>query len=242
MNKTKKILLIVSITLLVLIAGGFIGFDMYVDDYYHSDTNCEPALTTDETITVKDTDDFITFEPKEYDTGIIFYPGGKVEAESYAPLCRKWSEEGIYVVIVKMPYNLAILDEDKASEVTNNKVEHWYMAGHSLGGVCASDYISEHVDAFDGLILLASYSTKDLSDSELKVLSIYGSNDEVLNKDSYSKNRDNLPSNTMEEIIFGGNHCQFGSYGYQDGDGMASISREEQWKMTVEYTKMLLEE
>ena len=35
-------------------------------------------------------------------------------------------------------------------------------------------------------------------------------------------------------MIEGGNHCQFGSYGFQKGDNEASISHEEQMYKTVE--------
>lgn len=235
----KKIKILITI-LLVLVASCAIGFHVYVNDYYHANEEATYALTS-ETITITDTDDLITFEPSQYDTGIIFYPGAKVEAESYAPLCKKWAEEmNIYVVIVKMPYNLAILDEDKASEVNNENVQHWYMAGHSLGGVAASDHISKHKDSFEGLILLASYSTKDLSDTNLNVLTIYGSNDTVLNHESYDKNRSNLPVDTIEVVIDGGNHSQFGSYGSQKGDTQATITSEKQLDLVIEYTKELM--
>lgn len=242
MKKTIKILITILIVLLILVGGCGIGFNVYVSDYYHADEDAKLALIS-EVVTITDTDDFITFEPSSYDTGIIFYPGAKVEAESYAPICKKWAEEmNFYVVIVKMPYNLAILDEDKASEVTNKNVQHWYMAGHSLGGVAASDYISENVDVFDGLILFASYSTKDLSHTDLHVLTMYGSNDEVLNHESYDENHNNLPEDTLEVVLYGGNHAQFGSYGFQDGDGYASISREEQEDLVIEYTQMFMED
>ena len=38
----------------------------------------------------------------------------------------------------------------------------------------------------------------------------------------------------MEVVIDGGNHSQFGNYGFQKGDGEARISREEQEDRTVE--------
>ena len=97
----------------------------------------------------------------------------------------------------------------------------------------AADYASKHDDEFKGLILLASYSTKDLRNKELKVLSIYGSNDEVLNIESYADNLINLPLDTTETILEGGCHSQFGSYGLQKGDGVCAISSDEQLKLTV---------
>lgn len=54
-----------------------------------------------------------------------------------------------------------------------------------LSAVQSADYAASHSSSFDGLVLLASYSTKDLSDASFPVLSlsIYGSEDGVLNMD-----------------------------------------------------------
>jgi hypothetical protein len=55
------------------------------------------------------------------------------------------------------------------------------------------------------------------------VLSIYGSEDGVMNREKYEKYKENLPSILTEIIIDGGNHANFGLYGRQDGDGSAEI-------------------
>ena len=98
----------------------------------------------------------------------------------------------------------------------------------------AANYAAAHSEDYDGLILLAAYSTKDLSQMSLRVLSIYGSEDGVLNRDAYKKNWANLPADTTEVVLDGGCHAQFGSYGPQDGDGTPTISGEEQIKQTAE--------
>lgn len=88
---------------------------------------------------------------------------------------------------------------------------------------------------------MASYSTKDLSETSLTILSLYGSSDGVLNKESYEKNLTNLNDNFYEEVIIGGNHAQFGSYGEQKNDSIATIDAQTQWEETVQYTKMVME-
>ena len=98
----------------------------------------------------------------------------------------------------------------------------------------ASNYAAAHSEDFDGLILLAAYSTKDLTGTTLRALSVYGSEDGVMNRESYEKNRANLPADTTEVILDGGCHSQFGSYGPQDGDGIPTISGEEQVRQTAE--------
>ena len=84
------------------------------------------------------------------------------------------------------------------------------------------------MEDFSGLILCASYTTCDFSDSDLRLLSIYGSEDKVLKMDSYESSKVNWPKDAEEEIILGGIHSYFGNYGIQDGDGEPQISNEEQ--------------
>ena len=67
-----------------------------------------------------------------------------------------------------------------------------------------------------------------------KVLSLYGSEDRVLNREKLEAGREFMPVDYTEICIDGGNHAWFGNYGEQDGDGKASISREEQQEQTVE--------
>lgn len=227
----KKILITFGIVI-CLICGGFFA---YVNDYYHADIS-DTVMTSTDKIIVEETDDYISFISKEADTGFIFYPGGKVEAESYVPLMKECANKGISSILVKMPFNLAVFNIDGADGLQGKyDIEHWYIGGHSLGGSMAASYVSKHVDDYDGLILLAAYSTEDLSNTDLNVISIYGSNDQVLSLDKYENNKINLPADYNEYIIEGGNHACFGSYGKQDGDGEASITGEEQVSMTVKY-------
>ena len=99
----------------------------------------------------------------------------------------------------------------------------------------AASYAAKHAEEFEGLVLLAAYSTEDLSDSGLKVLSLYGSEDGVLNREKYEEYRSNLPEDTVEYVIQGGNHAGFGSYGEQEGDGQARVSQGEQIAIMVDW-------
>ncbi|MBP3544180.1 MAG: alpha/beta hydrolase, partial [Lachnospiraceae bacterium] len=137
--------------------------------------------------------------------------------------------------LLHMPGNLAVLDMNAADGILQEypEIEEWYIGGHSLGGSMAASYIDKHADEFEGLVLLAAYSTADLTDDDLKVISIYGSEDKVLNLEKYEEYRENLPENLGEVIIQGGNHAQFGIYGAQEGDGAAVISNAEQIERTA---------
>ena len=119
--------------------------------------------------------------------------------------------------------------------------DHWYLSGHSLGGAMAASFASGHMESLNGLVLLAAYPTKSLKSDSFSVLSIYGSEDGVLNMEKVAEGKSQMPADYTEICIEGGNHAQFGNYGEQKGDHTAGISREEQQKQTVDAILDLME-
>lgn len=232
----KRVKIILAVSLAVILAIGIGGY-AYVSDYYRADeTALEAVAGQADRVQVQQDGDVLWFLPEQPTAGLIFYPGGKVEYTAYAPLLRACAEDGILCALVRMPGNLAVLDAGAADGLRQEhpEVDHWYMAGHSLGGAMAASYAAAHPADYDGLILLAAYSTKDLSQTALRVLSVYGSEDGVMNRTSYEKDRVHLPADSTEVILDGGCHAQFGSYGPQSGDGVPTISGEEQIRQTAE--------
>jgi len=175
--------------------------------------------------------------PSETETALVFYPGAYVNYDAYLPLMVKIAQKGIKCFIVQMPADLSILQIKNADYLPLDypEINNWYIGGHSLGGAMASTYVADNLDIYKGLVLLAAYSTSDLSSSDLKVISIYGSNDGVLKKDKYDKYKSNLPDTVIEKVIEGGNHGNFGEYGFQKGDKEATIDSEVQKQLTADY-------
>lgn len=235
MKKHKKLIITLSAVTAVLLAV-FIGCAVYVNDYYHAEDTAIAAMATKNNYTVEEYGGNIAFIPNKPVAGLIFYPGGKVEHTAYAPLMAEFAKKGVLCVLVEMPFRLAVLDMNAADEIQDNfpQIEKWYIGGHSLGGAMAASYVSNHTSEFDGLLLLGAYSTADISDSGLSVISVYGSEDKVLNMEKYEENRELLPSGFTELIIDGGCHSYFGNYGHQDGDGEPFILPEEQLRQTVD--------
>ena len=214
----KSIFLAAAAAVLALV----VGCRFYVSDYYRAE---ETTMSTPDTVSIETADDRMVFIPEESQAGLIFYPGGKVEFTAYAPLMAKLAEQNILCVLLKMPLNLAVLDMDAAEGIPEQfpEVEQWYLAGHSLGGSMAASFAEKHADTYDGLILLAAYSTEALTETGLKVCSLYGDRDGVLNLEKYREYRSNLPEDTLELVLEGGNHSGFGCYGTQEGDGTSSL-------------------
>lgn len=235
-EKHKKIkICIIFICILIIVIG---LANLYINDYYHADMKAIESFLNDNTTVKmsKISDDIMIFEPEEYNTGMIFYPGGKVEYTSYIPLMQEFASQGVFGVLINMPLNLAVLDINAADGIQQQypNIEKWYIGGHSLGGAMAAKYLSENEENFEGLVLMGAYSTENYSDTDLKIISIYGSEDKVMSYDKYEKYKTNLPSDFLEIIIDGGCHSYFGMYGKQEGDGIPTITNEKQIIKTAE--------
>ncbi len=208
----------------------------YLTDYYHA-VDVDSALASSDAVEVRSIQQGWLFDGPGDQEALVFYPGAKVEASAYAPLMNELAQRGIDCFLVQMPCNLAFFGINAADAFIQNPAypyDRWYLAGHSLGGAMAADYAAGHMDRLSGLVLLAAYPTKSLQAADFPVLVVYGSNDEVVNRDRIEQGLDLMPPVYEEIVIEGGNHAQFGSYGEQDGDGEPSISPEEQRSITVD--------
>ena len=221
---------IVGISLVVVLLAMVIGWGVYVGDYYAAEATAVTAMGGSERVSVQKMDNMTVFTPENPAAGFLFYPGGKVEATAYAPLMLALAERDVLCVLIPMPCNLAVLQPDAAEGIPEHfpRIESWYIGGHSLGGSMAASHAAKNASAYDGLVLLAAYSTADLSTSGLPVISIFGSEDGVLNMEKYAEYKCNLPAAFEEHIMEGGCHAGFGSYGPQDGDGVPTITGEAQ--------------
>ena len=229
-SRRRKWLVAGGIVLLILaILSG--AFFWYVSDYYRAEDTALAVMAQDSSISVQD--NLTILSPSHpTDTAIIFYPGAKVEAEAYLPLLEQIRQLGVTCILVHMPFHMAIFDADAAEDVIAQfpEFQHWYIAGHSMGGAMASKFASDHPDLVAGLILMGAYIYGDYPAE--KALTIYGSlNQSVEDHIDYTEN--------IVEIE-GGNHAQFGNYGPQKGDLPATITAVEQQKQTVEAVEAFL--
>ena len=189
-------------------------------------------------IIVKNNNQYFLFEPKQkFDKIFIFYPGAMVDPKAYVPLCRKISENGIKVYLIKMPWRLASKGYEipKQLHLFADKTKTYILAGHSQGGKMAAQFVKENPNLIQKLILIGTTHPRDISlaESKIPILKIYGSNDGIADETTIFKNKSKLPSTAKLIKIEGANHGQFGYYGFQLGDDSATISREKQQSETL---------
>lgn len=238
-----KIVRNISLGLLALLLLASAGFLVWGSNPLGPAPEALAALQSDSTVAVS-TSPWLEFRPAASQpmTGFVFYPGGRVDYRSYAPLARAIAAQGYLVIIPPMPLSLAVFAPGKAAEViaAYPEIRHWAVGGHSLGGAMASNYIKNHPGAAAGLILIGSYpaGSDDLTTSGLKVISIYGDRDMGL--EGIRASRPLLPGDTRWVEIPGANHAQFGDYGPQPGDGTAAIDRRSQQAQAAEAVAALL--
>ena len=232
-----KVLIMFAIVAVVSVVAMF----LYTSDYYRSEVSIEDFKDSSN-INIIEFSQGLFIDGSENDKALIFYPGGKVEYTAYLPLCMQLAEQGVDCFLAEMPFHLAVFGSNKADKIMNSyEYDEWYLAGHSLGGAMAASYVAENVEKVDGLVMLAAYPTKGLVSEKLKVLSIYGNKDEVLNREKLEEGSELVPEHYTEISLGGANHAGFGNYGAQEGDGEASMDREKQQDMTVKYIMRMIE-
>lgn len=220
----KKILKIAGITLLALIMLAFGAL------YIWSLFTYEPSEALKKQVSIEEVEHksgVYLFEASKSDTGIILYPGAKVEPLAYAYIGDTLMKKGYSVYIPDMPLSFAIFNTNKAQDIITDhpKIKHWYIGGHSLGGAAAAMYAEKNQSKIAGLFFLASYPASDkLKQACFQVLSISGEKDGLATQEKIIRSKKQLPSQTVYHEIKGGNHAQFGMYGKQKGDQPADIT------------------
>ncbi|MBC7442104.1 MAG: alpha/beta hydrolase [Ramlibacter sp.] len=184
-------------------------------------------------VTVTDTPTSVVLAPVDGggDTGLVFIPGARVDPYAYIyKLAGVVESTGVTVVVAKPVLNLAILDRrplraftDPAADAAPG-VDTWYVGGHSVGGVRAC-MLADDPDVA-GLVLLGSYCAAAPSHPGLRALSLTGSADGLSTPEKIADTADLLPADTRFVEINGANHASFGDYGLENGDGVATLSRD----------------
>ena len=223
----------------------FVGWSLWA---YRASGEAHGALVSDKAVAVVTGDGYWRFQPgAPAKLGLLFFPGALVDPVAYAPLTRAVAARGHTVLLVQVPRRGAMGGAESQELVERysravREVEaaggpvRWVVGGHSRGGVISSALARTRPPYVVGLVLIGTSHPRDfsLSHLELPVTQIFGTRDTVADVDKVVAARRNLPPSLTVVEIDGGNHSQFGYYGFQPGDWPATITREEQQRRTVD--------
>jgi pimeloyl-ACP methyl ester carboxylesterase len=186
-------------------------------------------------------DDAIVFAPAApRSSGLMLLPGCPVDPVAYAPLARRIAEQGHLALIVKIPYRCASLPSLEAqldrrvhALAATSPTTRWVLAGHSRGAAHAARIASARPTDIAAYVLIGTSHPRDrdLSRLAIDVTKVAATNDGVAGPAQFDTAR--LPASTHWVRIEGGNHAQFGYYGYQLFDGRATITRQAQQSATL---------
>ena len=236
---------VVGLVLLVIVALGAVGVGAYTAPQPLL-PQATASLASTSAVSFSDAGGRLEWSPAGVSptTGLIVYPGAKVPAAAYGPLAQQIAGNGFLVVVVPMPLNFAVLGIGSADGViaAHPDIKAWAVGGHSLGGAMAAQYASgKHPASLRGLALWASYSAADLSNSGLRVVSVYGTLDAGAATITAPETTKLLPGATIYVTVEGGNHEQMGWYTGQPNDPPATIARDEQQRQVAAATMAMLQ-
>ena len=89
----------------------------------------------------------------------------------------------------------------------------------------ACQNIASNPELFSGLLLIGSYCDASITGFGGQVNVVYGSNDKILSRDNFDRNRGNLPMQATINEVPGLNHSGLFDYGLQKGDGEMTIDK-----------------
>jgi pimeloyl-ACP methyl ester carboxylesterase len=225
----------------VLGSAAFVIFTGWSVIAYRASSIAHEALQSDAQVQVTRTEDAWTFIPKgqhAQPTSLLLFPGALVSPVAYAPLARAIAIAGFSATILKLPRRGAFGGADdpqlfaraRALMTASGGPNAWVVAGHSRGAVVATQLAATRPKGLAGLVFIGSSHPRDVSLAglDIPVAKIVGTRDGLASPDEVNANRPNLPASTHWVWIEGGNHSQFGWYGFQPGDYPARIPAADQ--------------
>jgi pimeloyl-ACP methyl ester carboxylesterase len=223
----------------------FVGWSLIA---YRASAAARTATRSDAAVEVRHGDAIWSFIPRPprpprppratRRTALVFFPGALVDPIAYAPLLRAAAVAGFPSYIVELPRRGAFGGGDdphlerRLDHLLSlpSTPRHWVVAGHSRGAVVAvrtaARADTERREGFESLVLIGTSHPRDVDLSALRVpvTKVVGTRDGLASLAEVEANRMKLPASTRWVRIEGGNHSQFGWYGFQPGDRRATIA------------------
>jgi hypothetical protein len=200
------------------------------------------ALESDARVTVTPGPGYWMFAPPSPAiAGLIFFPGALVDPAAYAPMLHAVAVAGYTALLIEVPNRGAFGGADSPevfartqAATTHAGLRRWVAAGHSRGGVITANLVRRGFPGLAGAVLIGTTHPRDfsLATTSIPITRVLGTRDTVADEYKQERTRPNLPAAARIVRIDGGNHSQFGYYGFQPGDWPATIGRDEQQAIT----------
>jgi len=219
---------------------------------YRADSEAKAATATDDAVAVTHAEGIWRFTPatRSKSSTLVFFPGALVDPRAYAPLARSVAEAGYRVLLVELPRRGAFGGAESpelrlrtAAALASIPDHHSVVVGgHSKGAVVAST-LSSREPGPAGVVLIGTSHPRDvdLSRLDVPVTKIVGTRDGVASPEKVEQNAGLLPAQTRWVWVEGGNHSQFGWYGFQPMDRRAEISAADQRRIMTQAVLELLQ-
>jgi pimeloyl-ACP methyl ester carboxylesterase len=219
---------------------------------FRATSEAHAAMRSDARVVVAHGNGIVNFTSTAQKTqspvGLVFFAGAMVDPVAYAPLMRAVAQAGFPAILVPLPRRGAFGGANSADVLhtaltamqDDTRATRWLIGGHSKGAVVATRMVAElsllGAGNISGLLLVATTHPRDVDLSRLKwpVTKVVGTNDGIAPITTVQANRALLPATTHWVRIEGGNHSQFGWYGFQPLDHVASISRQAQHEQLIQ--------
>lgn len=213
---------------------------------YTASAEARAATASDATVTVTHEGGIWSFQPPtpaNAASALVFFPGALVDPVAYAPLLRAAAAAGFPAYMIELPRRGAFGGGDDPEVMRrldrllarSDAPRRWVVAGHSRGAVVACDVAAARRPGLSAVVLIGSSHPRDvdLSGLTIPVTKIAATRDGLASREEVEGNRSKLPGATRWVWIEGGNHSQFGWYGFQPGDRRATISAAQQREVMV---------
>ena len=244
-SRLRRVLRVVHRVWLTAGTVSFVGFVAWALLAYRANGEARRAMLSDAGVEIVQADTYWTFTPAGVHAerpALLFFPGALVDPIAYAPLIRRVAQRGFPAVLVRVPRRAAFGGAEGPEPIARARdgmraigATEWVVAGHSRGAEIAARMLLQSPAGLRALVLIGSSHPRDISLAHLTlpVTRVYGTRDTVADVDKVEATRPNLPASARSIRIDGGNHSQFGYYGFQPGDWPATISRDAQQAATL---------
>lgn len=236
-GRIHKILRVTGGIVFVLI----LAIMIFLKPFPANEAGVEAAVSTS-TIEVVHRWDAWELRPKgeSSNVGVVFLPGMLVDPRAFFPLLKPLAEQGVLVIVPTAPLGMPLngAQATKHAIASSPDIKTWVIGGHSMGGAMAASIAAKNPD-INGLMIWGSYSTVDLTKSDVAVSLIYGTNDPFANTEMIDSARNFLPPDTRYVPIEGGVHAYFADY-TQPGDGEPGIDRATAERLIIAETESFI--